>query len=54
MEDVFQLPSFFNRGGKWVTVKELSADGLTAVLETFPGINKEVVEVLTDDRNTGN
>lgn len=54
MENVFQLSSFFNRGGKWVTAKELSADGLTALLETFPGINKEVVEVPTDDRNTGN
>jgi hypothetical protein len=54
MEDVFQFSSFFSRGGKWVTVKELSADGLTAILETFPGINKKVVEAPADDRNTGN
>ncbi len=39
MENVFQLSSFFSRGGKWVTAKELSADGLTAILKTFPGIN---------------
>jgi len=39
MENMFQLPSFFSGGGKWVTAKELSADGLAAVLKTFPGIN---------------
>jgi hypothetical protein len=39
MENVFQLSSFFSGGGKWVTAKELSADGLTAILKTFPGIN---------------
>jgi TolB-like protein len=39
MENVFQLSSFFSGGGKWVTAKELSADGLAAIMKTFPGIN---------------
>jgi hypothetical protein len=38
-ENVFQISSFFSGGGKWVTAKELSEDGLTAILKTFPGIN---------------
>lgn len=38
-ENVLQASSFFSRGGKWVTVQELSEDGLAAILKTFPGIN---------------
>lgn len=39
MEDVLQASSFFSRGGKWVTAKELAEDGLAEILKTFPGIN---------------
>jgi hypothetical protein len=39
MENILQASSFFSRGGKWVTAKELAEDGLTEILKTFPGIN---------------
>jgi hypothetical protein len=54
MENIFQLPSFLSGGGKWLTAKELAADGVAALLMTFPGITQEVVEELIDDSHTGN
>jgi len=39
MENMFQFSSFVSGGGIWVTAKELSSAGLTALLKTFPGIN---------------
>lgn len=37
MENLFQLPVVFKRGIKWITVKELSAEGVSQLMETFPG-----------------
>jgi len=37
MENMFQIGSFFKEQGKWVTAKELAAEGIDAILENFPG-----------------
>jgi len=37
MENMFQIASFFKEQGKWVTAKELAAEGIDAILENFPG-----------------
>jgi hypothetical protein len=36
MEDVFQVSSFFKGGGKWLTVRQLTEQGMNKVFETFP------------------
>jgi len=36
MEDVFQAPSFFKGGGKWLTARQLTEQGMNKVFETFP------------------
>jgi len=41
MEDIFQISSFVKEGGKWVTVKELTEEGMEEVLKKFPGLHKE-------------
>lgn len=41
MEDILQISSFFKEGGKWVTVKELTAEGMEEVLKKFPGLPKD-------------
>lgn len=41
MEDVLQISSFVKEGGKWVTVKELTEEGMEEVLKKFPGVQKE-------------
>ena len=38
MEDILQISSFFKEGGKWVTVKELTEEGMEGVLKKFPGL----------------
>ncbi|MGP8153433.1 MAG: hypothetical protein ACLQBQ_04715 [Smithella sp.] len=36
MEDVFQASSFFKGGGKWLTARQLTEQGMNKILETFP------------------
>ena len=36
MRNVFDARTFFRGGGKWLTVKELSAQGMKELLKTFP------------------
>ncbi|MGD0279018.1 MAG: hypothetical protein ABSC11_06905 [Smithella sp.] len=36
MEDVFQVSSFFKGGGKWLTARQLTEQGMNKVFETFP------------------
>lgn len=36
MEDVFQISSFIKGGGKWLTVRQLTKQGMDKVFETFP------------------
>lgn len=36
-EDVRHFSSFVRRGGRWLTAKQLAADGISRVLLTFPG-----------------
>ncbi len=36
MEDIFQIASFFRGGAKWVTVRQLTEQGMDDVLESFP------------------
>lgn len=38
MEDLLNIASFIRQGGKWVTAKELSEEGVEGLLETFPGL----------------
>ena len=38
MENLFQLSSFFRWGLKWITARELAEEGVTEILQTFPGI----------------
>jgi hypothetical protein len=38
MEDVFQISSFFQGGGKWLTASQLTEQGMNRVFETFPKI----------------
>ncbi len=35
-DDLFQLGSFLNRGGRWLTAEELARSGLEKILEKFP------------------
>jgi len=42
MENLLQIVTFFYReGGRWVTAKELAAEGMDEVLKDFPGLNKD-------------
>jgi hypothetical protein len=41
MENLLQIASFIKEGGKWVTAKELAAEGMDDVLKDFPGIRHE-------------
>jgi len=36
MEDVFQISSFFKSGGKWMTARQLTEQGMNKIFETFP------------------
>lgn len=36
MEDVFQASSFFKGGGKWLTARQLTEQGMNKVFDTFP------------------
>jgi hypothetical protein len=36
MEDVFQISSFFKGGGKWITARQLTEQGMNEVFKTFP------------------
>lgn len=36
MEDMFQIASFYKGGGKWLTVRELSKQGMDQAFKTFP------------------
>jgi TolB-like protein len=36
MEDVFQAPSFFKGGGKWLTARQLTEQGMNKIFEKFP------------------
>jgi hypothetical protein len=38
MEDVFQMSSFFKGGGKWMTARQLTEQGINKIFETFPGL----------------
>ena len=40
MEDILQIFSFYKKGGRWVTAKELTEEGMEEVLKTFPGLRK--------------
>jgi hypothetical protein len=39
MEDVFQASSFIKGGGKWLTARQLTKQGLDEVFKTFPGFD---------------
>ena len=41
MENLLQIASFIKEGGKWVTAKELAAEGMDEVLKDFPGVRHE-------------
>ncbi len=41
MENVLQISSFYKEGGRWVTAKELSEEGMEEILKNFPGFQKE-------------
>lgn len=38
MEDVFQISSFFKGGGKWMTARQLTEQGINKIFETFPDL----------------
>jgi hypothetical protein len=38
MEDVFQISSFIKGGGKWVTARQLTEQGMNEIFKTFPGL----------------
>jgi len=38
MEDVFQISSFVKGGGKWMTARQLTEQGMNKIFETFPGL----------------
>lgn len=37
MEDLYQISSFYKGGGKWLTAKQLSEQGMDKIFHTFPG-----------------
>jgi TolB-like protein len=39
MENLLHISTFIRGGGKWVTAKQLSAEGMERMMETFPGIH---------------
>jgi hypothetical protein len=41
MENLLQIASFIKEGGKWVTAKELAAEGMDEVLKDFPGVRNQ-------------
>jgi hypothetical protein len=41
MENLLQIASFLKEGGRWVTAKELAAEGMDEVLKDFPGVRHE-------------
>ncbi len=41
MENLLQIGSFLKEGGKWVTAKELTAEGMDEVLKDFPGVRHD-------------
>ena len=41
MENLLQIASFLKEGGKWVTAKELAAEGMDEVLKDFPGVRNQ-------------
>jgi hypothetical protein len=41
MENLLQIASFLKEGGRWVTAKELAAEGMDDVLKDFPGVRHE-------------
>jgi hypothetical protein len=41
MENLLQIASFIKEGGKWVTAKELAAEGMDDILKDFPGVRQE-------------
>lgn len=36
MENIFEISSFFRGGAKWITVRQLTEQGMDEVLKTFP------------------
>lgn len=40
MEDVFQISSFFRGGAKWLTVRQLTEQGMDEVFRTFPDFQR--------------
>jgi TolB-like protein len=40
MEDVFQISSFFRGGAKWLTVRQLTEQGMDEVFKTFPDFQR--------------
>jgi hypothetical protein len=40
MEDVFQISSFFKGGGKWMTARQLTKQGMDEIFKTFPGLER--------------
>jgi len=36
MEDIFQILSFYKERGRWVTARELTEEGVSEILKTFP------------------
>jgi hypothetical protein len=40
-ENLLQISTFIKEGGKWLTAKELAAEGMDEVLKDFPGLHKD-------------
>jgi len=39
MENLLQISTFIRGGGKWVTAKQLSSEGMERMMDTFPGMH---------------
>lgn len=39
MENLLHISTFIKGGGKWVTARQLSAEGMDRMMETFPGLH---------------
>ena len=37
MENVLQILAFYKEGGRWITARELTDEGMAEILESFPG-----------------
>ncbi len=45
MEDMLQISSFLKERGRWVTAKELTAEGMDEVLREIPQVAEELTQI---------